>query len=503
MQILLWIMFAVFCISVITFMIIKTHAGVEAFVSSKSQWTLAHTKAKYALEDYFNSHAKSDFEIYEHHIKTCLEIRQSLIEFEHSNYENGILNLQDTNIHPNNMSDMSFLYRYFYGIPQIKQLLKNWSQANQKIYEFHSVALLTQQAISNNAPEHIITIHKSKVEHSYNKINPIEKHFENAVRQVTTWIGHMTFRLTAIIYILLGMMLYFGIKRALNAFHERDALYHATFHHANVGIIQLDLNGKLQRMNQTFCEMFSVTPKDMKGRNVINILEKHENHQPQNVDILKSLNPDEPTFSYHFKINSRNGKLLWLKATITKIFNQQTKALYHIAMIEDISELHDMNEKLKQMAHHDYLTGLSNKFAFEHHLSDAVNNAQTGVLFYMDLDNFKVINDTAGHAAGDQALTEVAQVLRLSFRKNDFVARIGGDEFAAFVGNIDLQVAQKIKSGINKAIEQHLITYQGQTFHIGISIGLAQMDHDTISSKQLMLQADTAAYEAKSLKKQR
>ncbi|WP_154223260.1 sensor domain-containing diguanylate cyclase [Marinicella rhabdoformis] len=501
MQIMLWIMFAVFCISFITFMIIKTHAGVEAFVSSNSHWTLAHTKAKYALDDYFDSHNKSDFKKFEDHIKICLDIRQSLIAFEQGEYKKGISSLQHTSIHPNNMSDMSFLYRFFYNIPQVKQLLYNWKLANQKIYEFHSVAQLTQQAITNKAPKHIIEIHKSKVEKSYNQARPIESSLENAVRQVTTWIGQMTFRLTAIIYILLGLMLYLGIKRALNAFHERDALYHATFHHANVGIIQLSLNGKIQRMNQTFCDMFSVTTKDMKNRNVKDILENHDNHQPQNIDILNTLSPDEPTFSYHFKIKSRKGMLLWLKATITKIFNQQNLALYHIAMIEDISELHAMNEQLKQMAHHDYLTGLSNKFAFENHLSNAVKEGQTGVLFYMDLDKFKVINDTAGHAAGDQALTEVAQVLRLSFKKDDMVARIGGDEFAAFVSNINLQVAEKIKTGITKSIEQHLITYQDQSFHIGISIGLAATDNSTLSSKQLMLQADTAAYESKSQRK--
>ncbi len=167
-------------------------------------------------------------------------------------------------------------------------------------------------------------------------------------------------------------------------------------------------------------------------------------------------------------------------------------------MIEDITELHAVNEQLKELAHHDYLTGLANKFTFDKKLAEKVKTKQTGVLFCMDLDKFKNINDTAGHAAGDKALVEVAQVLRLSFKKDDVIARIGGDEFAAFVSGIDMNTAAIIKSGITKAIEHHLITYKGQTFHLGISIGMAELDENTISSKQLMLQADTAAYEAKS-----
>lgn len=498
MQIMLWIMFAVFCISGITFMIIKSHAGVEAFVSTKSAWTLAHTQAKNALNDYFESHKQQDFESFEKHINTCLETRESLIDFKQKNYSEAQNHLSNGQIHPNTIPDLAFLYRYFTVIPQIKILLNHWEKANQKIYEFHTAAKLFNQAILNQAPPHIIKIQQSKIEGLYDKITPIERHLDNSVHRITAWIGQTTFWLTGLIYTLMGLMLYFGIRRTLNAFHERDALYHATFHHANVGIIQMDLNGRIQRMNQAFLDIFTVTPKDMKGRRAMDILQNHQNQPPHDQDVFQSLSPTEPTFSYHFKINSRTGQLLWLKATITKIHNQQNKALYCIAMIEDITELHAVNEQLKELAHHDYLTGLANKFTFDKKLAEKVKTKQTGVLFCMDLDKFKNINDTAGHAAGDKALVEVAQVLRLSFKKDDVIARIGGDEFAAFVSGIDMNTAAIIKSGITKAIEHHLITYKGQTFHLGISIGMAELDENTISSKQLMLQADTAAYEAKS-----
>ena len=494
---MLWIMLAVFCISAVTFMMIKTHAGMKAFVSAKGAWTLSHTKAKYALDDFLESNNPADFDQYKKYINTCRAIRQSRTYFDQGEFQKGIKLLEQSQINPNNIPDIVFTYRYFSWIPEVKQITKIWGHANQMVYEYDSIAELIKKAQSNQVDQQIIIDQTSHLNRIYKRILPLENQLDNSIHKLTAWVGNMSFWITAVIYVMMGLLLYLGIKRTMNAFHERDALYHATFHHSNLGIIQIGINGTIQRMNQAFCDIFSVLPTDMRGRQVKDILIKHNNQPPQDNDVFKELNSDDPVFSYIFNIKNRKKQLMWLKA-ITKVFNQQNTPLYYIAMIEDITELHGVNEQLKQMAHHDYLTGLSNKFSFDNKLTEAVSNKQYGVLFCMDLDKFKNINDTAGHAAGDHALVEIAHILRLSFKKDDVIARIGGDEFAAFVSNIDMTVANTIKAGITKAVEQHLITFENHSFHLGISIGTAALSDDIISSKQLMLQADTAAYEAKS-----
>lgn len=160
-------------------------------------------------------------------------------------------------------------------------------------------------------------------------------------------------------------------------------------------------------------------------------------------------------------------------------------------------------EALRYMAFHDALTDLLNRSEFERRLGHALTSARESgaahALLYLDLDQFKVINDTCGHAAGDELLRQVALLLSSRLRERDTLARLGGDEFAVLLESCSLEHAEEIGEILRMAIRDFRFSWQGKQFAIGVSVGLVVIDEDSGGIADVMSCADTACYSAKDL----
>lgn len=156
---------------------------------------------------------------------------------------------------------------------------------------------------------------------------------------------------------------------------------------------------------------------------------------------------------------------------------------------------------LGQMAMTDYLTGLGNRAQFERTLNAEIAHAQrTGesfTIFYMDLDDFKAINDTFGHAAGDDVLREVAHRMDKQIRAEDLLARFGGDEFGVFMRNSPNNPAESLAARINDAVSAPITLSTGEQVRVGISVGIARFTSDEDSMDSLLARADQALYQIK------
>jgi diguanylate cyclase (GGDEF)-like protein len=156
-------------------------------------------------------------------------------------------------------------------------------------------------------------------------------------------------------------------------------------------------------------------------------------------------------------------------------------------------------ERLRHLATHDPLTNLLNRAAFLDELRNAVESARKGVpsaLLYVDLDNFKLINDSFGHTAGDTVLVEVATSLQESVRANDMPGRLGGDEFAVLLQRIDLEEAKSIAERIRSRMENQHFSHSGRPYAVAASVGLATID-GAVPEKDVITFADSACYSAK------
>ena len=172
-----------------------------------------------------------------------------------------------------------------------------------------------------------------------------------------------------------------------------------------------------------------------------------------------------------------------------------------VLVMHDTSEIRGLARQMTYQASHDALTGLVNRREFERRLQEAVDSAQTGdlghALCYLDLDRFKVVNDTCGHTAGDNMLREVASIIREAVRDSDTVGRIGGDEFALLLSGCPLEKARQIADDVVRSVNEYRFVWKDKIFNIGVSIGLVEIGRDSGAIEDIMSSADSACYVAK------
>lgn len=170
-----------------------------------------------------------------------------------------------------------------------------------------------------------------------------------------------------------------------------------------------------------------------------------------------------------------------------------------IWIVDDISGAKAARDNLSWTATHDSLTLLVNRREFESRLAQAMGqfNGRKLCVLYIDLDRFKAINDTAGHATGDEVLRQISRLMEAQVRQSDTVSRLGGDEFAVLLPGCSLERAQQLAEQIRAAIEGWRLLQAGMTFSVGASIGVAAVAPEMADMASVLHAADTACYEAK------
>jgi diguanylate cyclase (GGDEF)-like protein len=170
-------------------------------------------------------------------------------------------------------------------------------------------------------------------------------------------------------------------------------------------------------------------------------------------------------------------------------------------VFRDVTLQRRITNRARWDAEHDALTGLANRRAFEEALSTTIHNGDKrrtqSFLMLLDLDHFKQVNDTGGHAAGDALLKQIAKLMQSKVRSIDLCARLGGDEFAILLQNCPQSEAMQIAHKIRKSIYDLQFVWGDEMFSVGVSIGATAIKHDTLTMRQAMQQADEACYASK------
>ena len=190
-----------------------------------------------------------------------------------------------------------------------------------------------------------------------------------------------------------------------------------------------------------------------------------------------------------------------IELTASPIRNSSQELVGAVVMLHDITELRGLARQMSYQATHDALTGLANRREFERRLEESIDSGHRGdgqhVLCYLDLDHFKLVNDTSGHVAGDSMLREVAKLLRDAVRDSDTVGRLGGDEFGLLLIGCPLDKARQIADDLCRAVSDYRFVWKDKIFNIGVSVGLVEISRESGTLEELLAAADTACYVAK------
>ena len=216
--------------------------------------------------------------------------------------------------------------------------------------------------------------------------------------------------------------------------------------------------------------------------------------------IRKAVTQNKPCPEIEICLSSNNHQKLWAQLKISRSSNTKQQSNLTVCL-DNITERRESQEQLKYLAMHDSLTGLYNRHFFETTLAqltaDSVRNSRQHALVYLDLDHFKVINDTFGHQKGDDVLREMSHLLSKRIRGADILCRLGGDEFAILLRDIHATEAHDFARSIQQIIGEFSFQLQEQRINLGSSMGLTLIDGSTKNPEEHLMRADIALYVAK------
>lgn len=270
-------------------------------------------------------------------------------------------------------------------------------------------------------------------------------------------------------------------------------------------IIELDEQFKIKFVNQAWCELTGQSITQAIDSNYLESISEDRRYIiQQQLELLKLEKIEQAKFEYTLKTNNIDiDETIWCEASFTLLNNEtQNNHISFTGTIENITERKKSEERLKHVAVHDALTNLHNRYYFDnelHKLTIATHNNQTlqHALLYIDLDNFKIINDTQGHHQGDKVLKEIAKLLSEEISVNDLLCRIGGDEFTIILYNTNLSHADKIANRILKTIACTRFQFNQQVYQVQCSIGVKGIDGQTENPEHYLQHADIAMFAAK------
>jgi diguanylate cyclase (GGDEF)-like protein/PAS domain S-box-containing protein len=286
-------------------------------------------------------------------------------------------------------------------------------------------------------------------------------------------------------------------------FHEKE-LAQVTLHSIGDAVITTDATGKIEYFNPVAEMLTGWSQQEAKGlplKEVFRIF--HETtREPAENPVEKALKAGQIVgLANHTVLMNRDDHEIAIDDSAAPIRDRYNRIVGAVMVFHDVTQNRSLSRQLSWQASHDSLTGLVNRHEFEQCLEQAVNGARTHnlehALCYLDLDQFKIVNDTCGHAAGDELLRQVTTLLQTKIRQSDILARLGGDEFGALLYQCSLNKAIVVADGLRETIQEFRFVWQDNIFSVGVSIGLVEINAASESRVSLLSYADAACYAAK------
>lgn len=327
-----------------------------------------------------------------------------------------------------------------------------------------------------------------------------ENAYENARSLLITLGGIAVFLLLAIAFKVFSVM-----RHAAQALHDEKDRLRITLHSIGDGVIATDNIGIIEYLNPIAEQYTGWSCDSARGMDIFEVFDvinaADGKHVAESIDELIDESRNSNDIHHHSLLRRLDNSTLAVDYTASAIRHNDGSIGGYVMVFRDESKLREMAHHLSHQATHDPLTNLPNRRVFEHRLEVLLKQAETyhsgHVLCYLDLDRFKIVNDTCGHAAGDELLKQVVNLFRQRVRSNDLLARIGGDEFGLLLENCPVERALGITEEIRKSLHHYHFVWNGRSFQIGVSIGMVAIDSRWKSLPELLAAADAACYAAK------
>ncbi|WP_052130505.1 diguanylate cyclase [Erwinia typographi] len=295
------------------------------------------------------------------------------------------------------------------------------------------------------------------------------------------------------------------VRALTDALYQEKERMHITLDAIGEAVISTDEEMRVTFMNPVAESMTGWSQENAGGQPLNTILRiTHGRNGPKLESLLVCEIPEtrsRPELEQDLVLHNSAGSQYDIHYSITPLKTLKGDHIGSVIVIQDVSESREMMRRLSYSASHDMLTSLPNRVSFEQKLKtlllSAVEQQKEHALVFVDLDRFKAVNDTAGHAAGDALLREISGLMQHHLRSSDFLARLGGDEFGILLHDCPPDNARDVIGRLVAAVNDYRFLWEGRMHRVGASAGITQLTRENASLSDVMAQADLACYNAK------
>jgi diguanylate cyclase (GGDEF)-like protein/PAS domain S-box-containing protein len=293
-------------------------------------------------------------------------------------------------------------------------------------------------------------------------------------------------------------------RRIEDAIYRERQLAQVTLESISESVLTTDAQGKVNFLNDAARALLGVADKIVVGRSLIELLgfvDRDVMKEARRVLSIVLEGGASGEISNNAVLRTHSARMVDVDLKIAPLRDKTGRTIGSVTALRDVTQARRLQARLSYQATHDELTGLINRRELQRRLEDLLWRSNTdefvSALLYIDLDQFKLVNDTCGHEAGDRLLVQLTQHLGLHLRRNDTLARLGGDEFSVLLPGCSGEAAQRIAETLREAVRKFRFAWLGRSFAVGASIGLVVLDGRWEGIAEAMSAADAACNMAK------
>lgn len=490
---------------------IDAMSAVRAHVSGESNWSREQKKAIHYLEIYNDNGDERNYANFLHAMAVPLgdmEARHAMeaappdVSAATDGFRRGQINTAD-------IRGMISLFLHFQNAPYLKDSIAAWRATDAPLREISSLgeSIHAQFAYGRSANAAAIGQQILQIDQ---RLSPLAQEFSETLgagsRAIQSLLILATVGTASLLALIIAwrMRKFFRERRGFeNALRSEKEQAQLTLQSIGDAIVRVNASGRVEYLNRAAERLIGASWEETRGRlmsSLVGIIDKVSGQDRIGLidHILSGAAPDFPAEADYVLVNPTTATPITLIADRIAVGGQTTGA---VLVLRDRAREEEFISHLTWQASHDELTGLANRREFERRLGECLKAPATErretALLLLDLDQFKIVNDTCGHAAGDLLLREVSTLLQMHLRDGDLAARLGGDEFVVLLDNCGVTRAAQVAERVRGAIEDAKFVKLDRRFRTSVSIGLVAVGETASTVAELLGAADVACYLAK------
>lgn len=485
--------------------VIDLLAAGRAYVAGESHWSKAHHSAIFHLDRFAESGDPERLGMARDKLEVPLADRLARLELDEPepDFARARKLFAAGGNHPDDIPRMLRLFRYFRDWPEFSRAVELWAEADVWIVRLDQLAdeleILSRSGAQNS--EQIASI-RSELSLINRTLDEKAREFSFAVSAGGRWLSRLVLWVSLCAIVLLMALLISLFIWAMQGVRRSQRRFWNTFEHAPVGMALVDIEGMLMDVNDSLCRFLERDREDLLESPMTRYCDARDR------SVLRRTLAERGR-SAHALLNLESrylrpdGSQVWGKLSIAPLGEEIKRRELFVAVLEDISESRSLSAELAYQAAHDQLTGLANRREFErelnHLLHDSGSVGGRHALGLIDLDQFKIINDTYGHLAGDALLVRLAERIHHCLRDGDLLARLDGDEFGIILRNCGIETATQVANRLRDAVGEFRFSWEERPVNVSASVGIVEINGSNRDAALLMQRVDLACQEAKDL----